>query len=190
MACYGRTKLYHGGNDATATGSPLSSHPATTHYYFCDAPTQRASECEGDPSPIYLDLSAQIYRLVHKHTCAEQKQRRRPSIPIIRSTHLSCICAIGRSGAIQPRKTVPLKSLEAGSSFAVRPSNIPLPLSSSPMAEPKLLEVADRVHSNVKPSCKRQSVRPSPGSPGRRAGRQGGGGTEADGRQRGVVDER
>ena len=54
------------------------------------------------------------------------------------------------------------------------------------MAEPKLLGVADRVHSNVKPSCKRQSVRPSvrpsPGSPGRRAGgqagRQAGGGTE------------
>ena len=81
---------------------------------------------------------------------------------------------------------MPLNSLEAGSSFAVRPSNISLPLSSSPiaMAEPKLLEVADRVHSNVKPSCKRQSVRP----PAAQVGRRDGG--EADGRQRGVVDER
>ena len=56
-------------------------------------PSERASE-RVRGRPIYLDLSAQIYRLMHKHTCAEQKQRRRPSIPIVRPTHLSCICAV------------------------------------------------------------------------------------------------
>ena len=47
------------------------------------------------------------------------------------------------------------------------------------MAEPKSLEVADRVHSNVKPSCKRQSVRPPAAQVGGQEGRGGRGGREA-----------